>query len=171
MRKRVPQPAPRSGVQFCTMLPARGPARAHARRQGERGQALVELMLVVPVVLLLAVGTVGAGRVVQSKMGVVAVAREAARAAALADTAPEAVARGSERARDVAAGYRLDNGSLAVAVDPGDLGRGGRVRAEARYELTLDDLPLLAWVRVPVAGAHDERTDLHRSRWGAAGQP
>jgi hypothetical protein len=141
------------------------------RRGAERGQALIELTLVVPVVLLLAVGTVGAGRVVQAKMGVVAVAREAARAAARADSAPEAVAQGAERGRDVAVGYRLANGSLALAVDPGDFARGGRVHAEARYEVVLDDLPLLGWVRVPVAGAHDERTDLHRSRWRAPGQP
>jgi hypothetical protein len=68
-------------------------------------------------------------------------------------------------------GYRLANGSLALAVDPGALARGGRVHAEARYEVTLDDLPLLGWVRVPVAGAHDERADVFRSRWGATGQP
>jgi len=127
--------------------------------------------MVVPVVLLLAVGTVGAGRVVQSKMGVVAVAREAARAAALADTPGDAVAWGTERGRDVAAGYRLANGSLGLAVDPGGLARGGRVHAEARYDVTLDDLPLLGWVRVPVAAAHDERADLYRSRWRAPSQP
>jgi hypothetical protein len=140
---------------------------ARAARPGERGQAILEVALVVPLLLLLAVGVVGAARVVQAQLGVAAVAREAARAAALADTASDARERGLERGRDVAAGYRLDAGALALAVDPGGLERGGRVRAEARYEVVLDDLPLLGWTRLTVARAHAERIDLWRSRWRA----
>ena len=48
------------------------------------------MALVVPLLLLLAFGVVGVGRVGQARLGVSAVAREAARAAALADSPAEA---------------------------------------------------------------------------------
>lgn len=132
---------------------------------GQRGQALVETALVVPLVLLLVFGVVGVGRLTQAQMGVSAVAREAARAGALASTAGEAAEWGTTRGRDVAAGYGLGNGSLDLRVDPGAFDRGGQVRASARYTVELEDLPLMNWVRVPVAGSHVERVDLYRSRW------
>ncbi len=137
----------------------------------QRGQALVETALVVPMLLMLAFGVVGIGRVAQGQMGVSAVAREAARTAALADSPEEAALRGLARGQEVAIGYRLTNGSLRVTIDPGGLARGATVRATARYEVALDDLPLMGWARVPVGSVHLERTDLYRSHWPAGGQP
>jgi Flp pilus assembly protein TadG len=136
---------------------------------GQRGQALVETALVIPILLLLAFGVVGVGRLTQGQMGVSAVAREAARAAALADTPAEASLRGLARGQEVATGYRLANGSLRIAIDPGGLTRGATVRATVQYEVTLDDLPLLGWVRVPLRSVHLERTDLYRSHWPPGG--
>ncbi len=136
---------------------------------GQRGQALVETALVVPLLLLLAFGVIGVGRVVQAQMGVSAVARESARAAALANDPAEAMAVGLARAQEVAVGYRLSNGSLRVVVDPGSMARGSRVRAAVRYEVELGDLPLLGWARVSLASDHLERTDLYRSRWPMGG--
>ena len=81
----------------------------------------------------------------------------------------EAAARGLGRGQDVAAGYRLGNGSLALAVDPGDFARGGQVRAEARYDVTFEDLPLLNWARVSLTSRHAERIDAWRSRWSEGG--
>lgn len=133
--------------------------------RGQRGQALVETALVLPLLLLLAFGVVGVGRVVQAQMGVSAVARESARTAALANDPTEAMAVGLARAQEVATGYRLTNGSLQVVVDPGSMARGTQVRAAVRYEVELGDLPLLGWARVSVASDHLERTDLYRSRW------
>ena len=142
-----------------------GRRRAWWAVAGARGSALVETALIVPVLLLLAFGVVGAGRVGQARLGVSAVAREAARAAALADSPAEAAARGVARGEEVASGYRLTNGSLRLSVDPGALARGGQVWAAAHYEVRLDDLPLLGWARVGVASEHLERVDLYRSRW------
>ena len=130
-----------------------------------RGQALVETALVVPVLLMLAFGVVAAGRVAYGQMAVGAVAREAARAAALAETSADASSRGIARARAVTASYGLDDGALDVRVDPGAFSRGGEVRASVRYVVSLQDLPLLSRVSVPVASSHGERTDLYRSRW------
>jgi hypothetical protein len=134
-------------------------------RRGQRGQALVETALVVPLVLLLVFGVIGVGRLTRAQMAVSAVAREAARAGALASTAGEAGEWGMSRGQEVAAGYALGNGSLDLRVEPGAFDRGGQVRASARYTVELEDLPLMNWVRVPVAGSHVERVDLYRSRW------
>lgn len=139
--------------------PGRGP------RGGERGQALVETALVVPLLLLLAVGVVAVGRLTQAQMAVGAVAREAARAGALASSASQAGQWGLERGQDAAVGYGLTNGTFELIVDPGAFDRGGGVQAAARYRVALEDLPLLGWVGVPVARSHVEPIDLHRSRW------
>jgi Flp pilus assembly protein TadG len=125
----------------------------------------LETALVMPVLLLLAFGVVGAGRVVQAQLGISAAAREAARVAALAPDPAEAAARGMAQGQAVAAGYGLANGSLRLSVEPGAFTRGGQVRAAARYEVTLADLPLLGWTRVAVSSEHLERLDLYRSRW------
>ena len=134
-------------------------------RAAQSGQALIETALVIPLLLILAFGVVGVGRVAQARLSVSAVAREAARAAALADNSGDAVAQGLARGREAAGGYGLANGSLRLSVDPGAFARGGQIRAAASYEVTLDDLPLMGWARVPVASEHFERIDLYRSRW------
>lgn len=140
-------------------------------RHHQRGAALIETAIVLPVLLTLVFGIVGVGRIVQARIGVSGVAREAARAAALADTASQASSQGLARAQEVASGYRLTNGTLQVVVDPGAFQRGGQVRSDAQYEVALDDLPLLHWVKVKVE-AHDiERIDLYRSRWSVEPQP
>jgi Flp pilus assembly protein TadG len=135
------------------------------RRARRSGQALVEAAVVIPMLLLLAFGIVAVGRVVQAQMGVSAVAREASRAAALANDPAEAVDRGIARGQTVGTGYRLSNGSLQIAVDSGGFTRGERVRASASYQVSLVDLPLLGAARITVTSDHFERVDLYRSRW------
>jgi len=148
--------------------------RAHASTQcwkNECGQALVEVALVIPVLLLLAFGVVAAGRVTDAQMGVSAVAREAARAAALANDSGEAANQGVTRGQEVAAGYHLGDGSLQLAVNAGNFTRGGTVQASARYTVSLGDLPLLGWAHITVGSTHLERIDLYRSFWPARATP
>ena len=68
----------------------------HPRWKGgaQCGQAIVELALVLPVLLLLTMGVLGVGRITQAHMAVRAVAWEAARAAALAPTSTAAAEQG-----------------------------------------------------------------------------
>ena len=137
----------------------------------QRGSALVEVALVLPLLLLLALGVVGVGRVIQARMSVSAVAREAARVAALAQSPGEAAEQGLAAGRAVAMGYGLTNGTLTVRVDPAALERGGAVHAWASYRVSLEDLPLMGWAGADVAAEHVERVDLYRSRWRAGGSP
>lgn len=145
--------------------------RPSGRHSAQRGQSLVEAALVLPLLLLLTFGVLGVGRVLQAQMGVTAVAREAARVGALSTSPGQAAALASAQGQAVAQGYQLTNGSLQLTVDPGSLARGGRVRAEARYTVWLQDLPLPGWLHVSVHSAHIERVDLYRSRPPAAGAP
>ncbi len=138
--------------------------------RSQAGQALIETALVVPMLLVLALGVIGIGRVTQAQLAVSATAREAARAGALADDVGQAKERGRARGEEVAKGYGLTGGSFTLTVDPGSFERGGHVRASARYEVALDDLPLLGWARVPLASEHVERIDLYRSRWKTGSQ-
>ena len=140
------------------------------RRRAERGQALVETALVLPVLLLLAFGVVGVARGGHTQMAVGAVAREAARAGALATSPADAADTASVRAHDVARGYGLELERLRLDVDPGAFRRGDRVRAVARYEVVLSDLPLLSWTRVDLSVQHAEPIDPYRSRGGGGGR-
>ncbi len=135
--------------------PRRPPTQARIRE----GQALLELALVLPFLLFLTFAVVGAGRVVQARQGVSAVAREAARAG----TAGLSPAAGRGRGEEVARGYGLTNGSLEVRVDGGRFAPGGRVVAYAAYEVRFDDLPLPGWARLRVRGEAWEAIDLYRS--------
>lgn len=131
----------------------------------------METALIIPILLLLAFGVVAIGRVTEAQMGVDGVAREAARAAALANGAAQASNDGLARGQEVAAGHHLENGSLQLTVDPGSFQRGGDVQASARYTVSLVDLPLLGWAHITVVSAHRERIDLYRSFWSSGGSP
>ncbi len=134
-------------------------------RSARRGEALLETTLVLPMLLFLAFGVIAAGGVTQARLGVGAVAREAARAAAQSQSAAQASASGYYRAGEVADGYRLTNGSLQVTVDVGGFSPGDVITVAARYEVSFGDLPLLNWARVQVGSSSRERVDLYRSRW------
>lgn len=140
------------------------PATKRGRRP-QSGQALVELALVAPLLLFLAFGVLAVGRIAQAHMAVSAVADEAAQTAASASTADAAVAVGLRRGRQVASGYGLTGSALELSVDARAFGRGGRVRATARYTVRLEDLPLLAWAQIPVESAHVASIDAYRSDW------
>ena len=128
-------------------------------RRGATGQSLVEVAIALPLLLFLAFAVVGAGRIVQARLGVSAVAREAARAGAQGLTAGAGHARGEV----VAQGYGLTNGSLELLVDGGRFEPGGRVTGVASYAVDFSDLPLLGWAHVLVRGEAWEAIDLYRS--------
>ena len=73
----------------------------------ERGQALVEAAIAIPVLLILVFGVVAVGRVVQAKIAVQAAAREAGRTLAVAPSEHDGVTKALEAARAVASSCRL----------------------------------------------------------------
>ncbi|MBK9180245.1 MAG: pilus assembly protein [Acidimicrobiales bacterium] len=104
------------------------------RASPQRGQAAVELALVLPLVALLLLALIQVGLVVRDQVLVIHAAREGARAAAVDDD-PGAARRAALRAAGLAAGR------LTVEVD-GRGGEGSRVRVRVRYRAPTD-VPLV----------------------------
>jgi hypothetical protein len=101
----------------------------------DRGQATVELALLLPLVAVLLLMILQIGLVVRDQVMVVHAAREAARSAAVADGAPGIAARsGAERSGS------LDPDRLDLTTTSIDGDR--RVSVEVRYR-SVTDLPLV----------------------------
>jgi hypothetical protein len=104
------------------------------RSRGQRGQAAVELALVLPLLALLALGLVQVALVVRDQVRVTFGAREGARQAAVEDD------EGAVR-RAVTASTRLGAGRLEI--DVGERGEpGSRVTVRVAYRAPTD-LPLV----------------------------
>jgi Flp pilus assembly protein TadG len=101
-----------------------------------RGQSLVELALILPLLLLLAFGAAQFVRLALTKAGLDAATAAAAAAAARAPSAASAAAAGTTAFAGVAAGYGLDP-ATPVAIASGDFVRGGRVAASAAVAVDL----------------------------------
>ena len=139
-------------------LPVRQPA-----------QALVEVAVLLPVVLLLVFGTIGVSRYVQTHAAVVAVAHEAARAAALASGSSDAIDRMRQRTQLVAPGFGLDTRLLVLRWDVTRFAnQQGQVEATIEYPLDFGDLPLVgALFPTVVRAEHSEWVDPFRSGIGS----
>jgi hypothetical protein len=138
--------------------------RGSARAAREPGQSLVELAIVLPAVVIGLLLVIGLGVLGQAKAGVQAVASEAARAGALTSSPAAAETAGTHRAYQVATGYGLDPGRLAVTIDIGDFQRGGTVSAEVEYRVPLHELLPLIWgADVALSQAASEPIDIYRT--------
>jgi Flp pilus assembly protein TadG len=105
------------------------------RQRRSHGQAALEAALVLPLVLVLVLGVFAVGVVGRTDAALLAVAQEAARAAATSSSAGEAAAHGIARGQHVADGYRLTDASISV--DARDFRPGGQVQADATVTISL----------------------------------
>jgi Flp pilus assembly protein TadG len=115
-----------------------------ARMKSERAQALLELALCAPVVVLLALGTVAAVQVAGARAGLEAATQAAADAAARAPDPATAVAAAQGRFSSVVAGYPVQSATLRVSV--GDFDRAGHVTASSSGRV---DLAWAAFLLLP----------------------
>ena len=146
--------------------PGRIRARGVAWLRDERGSALVETALVLPVVIVIAMGVVMAGRIVQAKLGVQAAAREAARAVAEAQSPWDGSSQAWTLGQSAAMAHGLSPSRFSLYVDNGGFWRGGTVRAAAWYWVRLGDLPFVGRYQVLVSSTATERIELYRARTG-----
>ncbi len=102
-------------------------------RRGDRGQATVELALVLPLVAVLVLVVLQVGLVLRDHLLVAHAAREAARAAAVADGDPGSAATDAARRSG-----GLDPGRMVVRTGSS----GDRVRVHVTYRSTTD-VPLV----------------------------
>jgi hypothetical protein len=134
----------------------------------QSAQALVELVLLLPMVLVLLFGTVALSRIVQARTAVIGVAQEAARAAALANNPVDATIRMQARANLVAPGLGLNSGAVVVSSDVSRFAADpGAVVARVDYPVDLGDLPMIGGLpSVVVHAEHTEWVDPFRSGIG-----
>ena len=126
-----------------------------------RGQAAIEAALVLPLILLLVLGVFAVGVVGRTDSALLAVAQEAARAAATSTTASEAAAHGVARGQQVADGYRL--GGATVTVNASDFRPGGQVRADATVTVSLIGISVFGPTRITLHHQHVEPVDPYRN--------
>lgn len=89
--------------------------------KNNRGQGIVELALVLPILVLLLAGMMEFGQIIHEYLVVTEAAREGARAAAVGNN--DAVVASTVKA----AAATIDKGSLAVSITPGVRERGNPV--------------------------------------------
>jgi hypothetical protein len=123
------------------------PPHPHSTRRripspARRGQATVEIALVMLAVLLCLAGLLVVHRIVDARLQVETLARETARVMGEAGSYDEALAAGEARFRAVAAGLTLDPARLTVRpeAEPA-FGRDGLVGATVTYRVPLGGLP------------------------------
>jgi hypothetical protein len=131
----------------------------------QSAQALAEIAIVLPVVLLLVFGTIGVSRVGLYRTAAIAVAHEAARAAALAESPTDAIDRMQQRAQLVAPGLGLDAHQVVLEWDVSRFdGDPGQVLARVKYPVELSDLPLVGGLPpLEIQAEHVEWVDPFRS--------
>ena len=102
-------------------------------KQKERGQALVELALVLPILLLILMAIVDLGRIYHGFLSVTTSAREAARQAALGRTDEEITAT----AKASATPLEPDLISVVISPDVGLRYAGTDINIEVRYQMAI----------------------------------
>ena len=127
----------------------------------QRGQALVEAAMVLPLMLVLVLGVFAVGVLGRTDAALLAVSQEAARAAATASDPAEAAAHGVARGTQVADGYRLQG--TTVTVDARDFRPGGRIRADATVRVSLAFIPIFGSSELTLHHQHAEPVDPYRN--------
>lgn len=109
----------------------------------DRGTALIEWALVMPVLLLLLAVFFGTGRLWSTEASVLAIAKESARAAVEAPDGQSAAQAAVQAGQDQASGFGLDPAKLQIdPVGPFVTGQpGATYRVVVHYDVDMTNLP------------------------------
>jgi len=112
----------------------------------EEGQAYVELLLVLFLMLLFVSGILFFGRVLYVGIAVDAAAADAARASVETLNEWRGIPQGSEAARRTLRGYYLDPAAASIRVAPlAGWSYGYPVRSDVSYRTYVGDIPFVGW--------------------------
>lgn len=99
------------------------------RKSSERGAVAVELALILPVLILLVLGTVEFGRALNTQITLTHAAREGVRVMAISNDLATAEVAAEEAA------VLLNPARTTITIDPADCGPGDNVTMTISYEL------------------------------------
>jgi Flp pilus assembly protein TadG len=110
------------------------------RLRGDRGNAVTETVLLVPVLLIVVLFVVFVGRITSTNHDIAAAARDAARAASIAATADQADSSARDTAAATLEGQHVRCDNLAVNVDTLNFNAGGNVAVAIDCTVSLADV-------------------------------
>ncbi len=139
-------------------------------RKGERGQAFIELVLVLPLFLLVIAALILFGRVLYVKIALDMASYDACRAAVEAMDGRAGMSQGHTAGINTLQGFYLNANAASVSIAPqGVWQRGTPVACRAGFKLYVGDIPLLAtFVSGKSIGLQSEtwsRVETWRSYW------
>lgn len=131
-------------------------------RRKTQGQAFLEMVLIIPTVFMLVLGTIAIGLALSYKMKVEGVAREATRVVAK-NTGNGSIQIGLDRAREVARQYGMDLEKIDIEIsgasDNTTPARGGTVTAKVIYHFQIFN-----FAEINIAGKNSEIIECWRKR-------
>ncbi len=144
-------------------------ARCHSRN-GEKGQAYIELVMVLPLFLIVIAALIFFGRVLYVKIALDMASYDACRAAVEALRRGDGVSQGSIAGRETLKGFFLNPAAANITVSSaGGWARGTPVQCVATYDLFVGDIPSLSSFAsgsgVPLQSSTWSRVELWRSDW------
>lgn len=136
----------------------------------ERGQAYIELVMVLPLFLMVIAALILFGRILYVKIALDMASYDACRAAVEALQPGEGIAQGTTAGRQTLAGFYLNAAGANVTVAPaGGWVRGTPVQCVAKYDLFMGDIPAVASLGsgsgVSLESTTWSRVEMWRSDW------
>lgn len=135
----------------------------------QHGQAYIEFILVLPLILLTIAALIFSGRVLYVKIALDMATYDACRAAVEAMRGGDGLAQGQAAGQNTLRGFSLNAAAAHVSIAPqGAWQRGTRVRCQAGFNLYVGDIPLVttfAGKNVSLQSTSWSRVETWRSYW------
>lgn len=148
--------------------------RFHAERScfqlytSERGQALIELVIVLPLFFLIIAALIFFGRALYVQIALDMTAYDGCRAAVEALRPGDGAQQGLVAMRGTLAGFRLNASAANLSISGGGWERGDLVQCMAAYNLFVGDIPWLKFHNAPNLSLRStvfSRVETWRSDW------
>lgn len=135
----------------------------------QHGQAYIEFILVLPLILLTIAALIFFGRVLYVKIALDMASYDACRAAVEAMQGGDGLAQGQSAGQNTLRGFNLNAAAAHVSIAPqGAWQRGTRVQCQAGFNLYVGDIPLVttfAGKNVSLQSTSWSRVETWRSYW------
>lgn len=137
---------------------------------GERGQALVEFVLILPFMFLILAALIYFGRLIYATIALDMASYDACRAAVESLRRDDGQKQGLTAGRETLNGFSMSASSARLSVtSQGNWDRGGWVRCRTEYTLKVNDIPMVQLFHkggaVPLKATRWSRIETWRSWW------